>query len=156
LEKIIFGPLYWAGFPFFIHQFGFWAVPTLFLLQTVVFLLMWQLYDYIGRDVFGLEEIKRRINSAGSRLRRRFRWWNRFLERFGGYTRVVEYAFWSWQVVAVLALLCMRRDGKPGRRDKEALMICGSTLFATVYWTLYSVGMINVILRPIKALLHIP
>ena len=144
LEKWILAPFYWVYFPHCIISKGpilkglFLAVPKLYVEQLALSVALWLIYDIIGVDIIGLSLIKHQLNINGKRIRSRLPRWGRFLDAHRRSARFVEFLFLSWQLIAFLALLCMRIDGRKGDRRKELCMLCASVGVATVWWTIYT------------------
>lgn len=146
------GSFYYLFFPFLIGKIGaLRAVPSLFCMQFLVSVVCWFMYDYIGKDIIGLSSIKMRLEEQGRKVRKRFPRWGRFLDRYRKVARALEFAFFSWQFIPPLALLCLRKEGKKGDTTTEIGMLCGSSAFATVIWTGYSVGLFEPIVVFIKS-----
>ncbi len=142
LEKWIMAPFYWVYFPHLISAKGLLvAVPELWALQFAFSVVLWFVYDMIGLDIVGLARIKHEIAQSAAKMRSRFPRWGKFLDDHKKGAKAGEFVFFSWQMIAFLALLCMRVDGRRGRRLGELGMLASSVTVATLWWTVYSIGL---------------
>lgn len=138
-------PFYWVYFPMKIRSDGVWdGSIQLFTWLFAASILTWVVYDLIGEDLIGIETIKERVAVFSAKIRTRFGWQKGkhpvLLKMVWG----MEFLFCSWQFFPTLALLCMRKGGVKGMPIYEILMLCASSLFSTVVWTLYSAGVLQV------------
>jgi hypothetical protein len=148
VDKFIIGPIYyWAYFPHYLNSMPLYeklviGMPVLFLEQLLVAVALWLfsdlVFDLMGIDIVGVARLKEKIARNRQVRRHNYPRMYAFLDSHKTATRRVEYVVFSWQFIAILALLCMRVEGTRGKRSKEFAMLVGSCAISTVYWTLYS------------------
>lgn len=151
IEKIIGGFFYWGMFPLIFSQYGVRkGAVGLFVFQFVSSAIFIIAYDAIGNDLFKIVAIKQGLLNLLAKIRRKFGWRQEipWLRRFSW---VIEFIFFSWQLLPPIALLCLRKVGNAKNHSRfyrlmqislwDVAVLCASSIFATVFWTLFHTGL---------------
>ena len=111
-------------------------------LYAIIFsfsVLIWLLYDLIGKDMVGIERIKRNMAEAINGMQNRnpravpaIIWSMRI-------TLPLQFLFYSWQLIPPLVVQCYRSGGKRMHLVIEIPMMALSSLILTVWWSFVSI-----------------
>jgi hypothetical protein len=145
VEKVFGYWFYWKKFPAVVGEHKVSGVLALFLFQFAVSLALLYVYDYAGKDVFGIVAIKEQIGKRADQARRFF---HRVGRKSGPSipTWILEFVVAFWQFFPFLALLLIRPGGKPASFLKQFCWLLIGTALTTSFWTSFAV-VVNGILR---------
>ena len=145
VDKVLISPLfYWVLFPLNIRRFGFVnGAIWMFVLQVAISMIWWIHYDFLHEDLIGIIPLKENCAKMGNWIRSKLGIGKGDDKAWVKTKFAIEYLICSWQLIPPFMILCMRRNGEKRPVGVEIMMIVGSSAFATLWWSLYAVGILK-------------
>lgn len=139
-------PFHWIYFPLTLNEYGaLRGMAKLLLIQVSAAIFIWFIYDLFRKDLIGIVSIKKQMRSKVPAMGSHGHSGTGQIERPVTWKKALVYVFLSWQLIPPLVVLCLRRDGERFRPRSEIALIMGSALIDTLWWSLISLGVLNLI-----------